>query len=133
MKKIFYALLGVIVLGIVLVFSLNNNTPDLKKSSVKEITENAVALDNNDAQVTLTGTIASQISKKRFWFEDGTGQIIIEVKQNLLPLVPASNDIEIEIQGKVDCQTDDGNGVKIDVKEIIFNNTDSDEEDFLNQ
>lgn len=128
MKKIFYVLVGIIVLGIILVFSLSN-TPSLQKSSVKEITENAVALDKNDVQITLVGTIASQISKKRFWFEDGTGQIIIEVKQNLLPLVPESNSIEIEIHGKVDCQTDDGNGVKIDVKELIFNDS---EEDFSN-
>lgn len=128
MKKIFYILVCFIVLGIILVFSLSD-TPNLQKSSIKEITENAVALDKNDTQVTLVGTIASQISKKRFWFEDGTGQIIIEVKQNLLPLVPESNNIEVEIHGKVDCQTEDGNGVKIDVKELIFNDS---EDDFSN-
>ncbi len=126
MKKIFFAILAVIVIGIVLIFSFCH-PQKVQQSTIQEIIENAVALDKTDTYVTLTGTVASQISRKRFWFEDGTGQIIIEVKSSLLPMVPSSNQIEIEIRGEVDCEIDDGEGVKIEVKEIIFDDA---EEEF---
>lgn len=125
MKKIFACLIGVILIGIVLIFA--TYTPQtIKNSTVKDIIENAVSLDKNDVHVKLTGTVSSQISKKKYWFEDQTGEIVIEVKNDLIPLMPSSNQIEIEIQGDVDCQTNAGEGVKIEVNEINFDEPEED-------
>lgn len=121
MKKLFALFCVLMVVGIALLFSLSTN-PNVKKSTVKDIKENAVVLDKNDDEVQLVGTIASQISKKKFWFEDKTGQIVIEIKNSLLPLVPSTNQVEVEIRGLVDCETEAGEGVKINVSELIFDN-----------
>ncbi|MCQ2959007.1 MAG: NirD/YgiW/YdeI family stress tolerance protein [Bacteroidales bacterium] len=125
MKKIFAALISVIFIGSALIF-FTYDPQVIQKSTVKDILENSVALDKKDVKVTLFGTIPSQISKKKFWFEDKTGQIVIEVKNDLIPLVPNSNQIEVEIKGKVDCQTNAENGVKINVDELILDESDED-------
>ena len=119
MKKIFVCLVIAIVVGIVLSFVFSN-TKVVQKNTVKDIVENAVELDKREVRVALKGTVSSQISRKRFWFEDHTGQIIIEVKSHLIPMVPATNTIPVEIRGEVDCEIDDGEGVKIEVDEIIL-------------
>ncbi|MCQ2606963.1 MAG: NirD/YgiW/YdeI family stress tolerance protein [Bacteroidales bacterium] len=119
MKKLFVLLLSAIVIASVLLLSFGE-TPSVKKATVKDVIENATLLDKNDEEIILTGTISSQISKKKFWFEDNTGQIIIEVKNSLIPLVPSTNQIEVEIRGKVDCQANSGDGIKIDVKDLSF-------------
>ncbi len=125
MKKIFACLIGVILIGIILVFA--TYTPQtIKNSTVKDIIENAVSLDKKDIHVKLTGTVSSQISKKKYWFEDQTGEIVIEVKNDLIPLMPSNNQIEIEIQGDVDCQTNAGEGVKINVNKINFDEPEED-------
>ncbi len=119
MKKLFALFCVLMVAGIALLFSLST-TPNVKKATVSDIKENAVLLDKNNEDVQLIGTISSQISKKKFWFEDNTGQIVIEVKNSLLPMVPSTNQIEVEIRGSVDCETEAGGGVKINVSELIF-------------
>lgn len=125
MRKLFFAILGVMLALVVVVFLFADVKKDIKNATVQDIKENAVFLDKNDTFVTLTGTISSQISRKKFWFEDKTGEIVIEVKNNLLPMVPATNQIEVEIRGNVDCETESGGGVKINVDELILD----DEED----
>lgn len=131
MKKIFIVIFGLIVLaGILLV--VFNEDEKIPCSTVKDVVENAILLDKNDTYITLSGTIASQISKRRFWFEDKTGQIVIEVKNSLIPLIPMSNQIEIEIKGEVDCETSAGEGVKIEVKELNLDDDGSSAFDELN-
>ena len=132
MKKIFLGLLFVIVVGIVLAFVFSN-TKIIQKNTVRDVIENAVELDKRDVKVTLKGVISSPISqkKKRFWFEDSTGQVIIEVKSHLMPLVPSSNETQIEIRGEVDSEIDDGEGVKIEVDELILDEGEPNEEEFI--
>ena len=132
MKKVFFGLLFVIVVGIVLAFVFSN-TKTIKKDTVRDVIENAVELDKRDIKVTLKGVISSPISikKKRFWFEDSTGQVIIEVKQHLMPLVPSTSDVQIEIRGKVDSEIDDGEGVKIEVSDLILDEGEPNEEEFM--
>ena len=132
MKKIFFGLLFVIVVGIVLAFVFSN-TQTIKKDTVRDVIENAVELDKRDIKVTLKGVISSPISikKKRFWFEDSTGQVIIEVKSHLMPLVPSTSDVQIEIRGKVDSEIDDGEGVKIEVSDLILDEGEPNEEEFM--
>ena len=125
-------MLFVIVVGIVLAFVFSN-TKTIKKDTVRDVIENAVELDKRDIKVTLKGVISSPISikKKRFWFEDSTGQVIIEVKQHLMPLVPSTSDVQIEIRGKVDSEIDDGEGVKIEVSDLILDEGEPNEEEFM--
>lgn len=132
MKKVFFGLLFVIVVGIVLAFVFSN-TKTIKKDTVRDVIENAVELDKRDIKVTLKGVISSPISikKKRFWFEDSTGQVIIEVKQHLMPLVPSTSDVQVEIRGKVDSEIDDGEGVKIEVSDLILDEGEPNEEEFM--
>ena len=132
MKKIFFGLLFVIVVGIVLAFVFSN-TQTIKKDTVRDVIENAVELDKRDIKVTLKGVISSPISikKKRFWFEDSTGQVIIEVKQHLMPMVPSTSDVQVEIRGKVDSEIDDGEGVKIEVSDLILDEGEPNEEESM--
>ena len=132
MKKIFFGLLFVIVVGIVLAFVFSN-TKIIQKNTVRDVVENAVELDKRDVKVTLKGVISSPISikKKRFWFEDSTGQVIIEVKQHLMPMVPSTSDVQVEIRGKVDSEIDDGEGVKIEVSDLILDEGEPNEEESM--
>ena len=132
MKKIFFGLLFVIVVGIVLAFVFSN-TKIIQKNTVRDVIENAVELDKRDVKVTLKGVISSPISikKKRFWFEDSTGQVIIEVKQHLMPMVPSTSDVQVEIRGKVDSEIDDGEGVKIEVSDLILDEGEPNEEESM--
>ncbi|MBP5582619.1 MAG: NirD/YgiW/YdeI family stress tolerance protein [Bacteroidales bacterium] len=132
MKKIFFCLLITLTIGIVLVFVFST-TKGIQKNTVKDIIENAVELDKREVRVALKGVISSPISqkKKRFWFEDSTGQVIIEVKSHLMPMVPTTDTIQIEIRGEVDCEIDDGDGVKIEVDEIILDEVETNEEELF--
>lgn len=132
MKKVFGALIGLIIILISVIF-ITYDPILIEKSTVENITKNAVKLDKSDVVVNLKGNITSQISRKKFWFKDKTGQIVVEVKTELVPLVPTSDVIDVEIQGKVDCETNAGEGVKINVDKIILDNQDDEEEELLLQ
>ena len=53
----------------------------------------------------------------------------MDVKNEMIPLVPATDQITIKITGKVDCETTSGEGVKIDVDEISFDQEQEPEEE----
>ena len=129
MKKIFVGLIVTIAVVIAIVFIFGEKQ-DVRYSTIPEIVENAVALDKKDIVITLTGKVTSQISKKRFWFQTADGEsIVMDVKNELVPLVPTTDQIIIKIKGKVDCETTSGEGVKIDVDEISFDQEQDSEED----
>ena len=132
MKKIFFGLIAAIVIVVAIVFIFGEEQ-DIRYSTIPEIVENAVALDKKDVVITLTGKVTSQISKKRFWFQTADGEsIVMDVKTEMIPLVPATDQIIIKIKGKVDCETTSGEGVKIDVDEISFDQEqDPEEEQFM--
>ena len=129
MKKIFVGLIVAIAVVIAIVFIFGEEQ-EIKYSTIPEIVENAVALDKKDIVITLTGKVTSQISKKRFWFQTADGEsIVMDVKNEMVPLVPATDQIIIKITGKVDCETTSGEGVKIDVDEISFDQEQEPEEE----
>ena len=129
MKKIFVGLIVAIAVVIAIVFIFGEEQ-EIKYSTIPEIVENAVALDKKDIVITLTGKVTSQISKKRFWFQTADGEsIVMDVKNEMIPLVPATDQIIIKITGKVDCETTSGEGVKIDVDEISFDQEQEPEEE----
>lgn len=129
MKKIFVGLIVALAVVIAIVFIFGEEQ-EIKYSTIPEIVENAVALDKKDIVITLTGKVTSQISKKRFWFQTADGEsIVMDVKNEMIPLVPATDQITIKITGKVDCETTSGEGVKIDVDEISFDQEQEPEEE----
>lgn len=129
MKKIFVGLIVALAVVIAIVFIFGEEQ-EIKYSTIPEIVENAVALDKKDVVITLTGKVTSQISKKRFWFQTADGEsIVMDVKNEMVPLVPATDQITIKIIGKVDCETTSGEGVKIDVDEISFDQEQEPEEE----
>lgn len=117
MRKLFILIIGVILLGIVALFVFSE-TKEVKKSNAKDVIENAVAFDRHNVSVVLNGSITSQISKKRFWFEDETGQIVLDFNQDILETFTPTIGAKVEIRGKVDCDANTNTHVEINVKEI---------------
>jgi len=118
MKKLFILIIGVALLGIVALFVFSD-TKDVKKSTVKDVIENAATLDRHDVYVVLNGTIASQISKKRFWFEDETGQIVLQVDPDILDTFTPTMGAKVEVRGEVNSDANTDSNVEINVQEII--------------
>ena len=109
---------GVTVIAIVALFVFSD-TKDVKKSTVADVIDNATTLDRHNVYVVLNGSIASQISKKRFWFEDETGQIVLEIDQDILDTFNPTMGARVEIRGEVNSEANTDSKVEINVEGII--------------
>ena len=56
----------------------------------------------DDQRVTLRGQVTSQISEEKFVFNDGTGEIQLEIDDNLTKVTPLTPPVEVELIGEVD-------------------------------
>lgn len=118
MKKLFIGIMGVFLVAVIAIFACAE-TKEVKQSTVSDVIENAVAFDRHEVYVVLNGTIASQISKKRFWFQDETGQVILDVKSDILESFSPTMGAKVEIRGVVDSEADNDSHLEIDVDEIV--------------
>jgi len=87
-----------------------------KLFSVKEITEQASKLDRSDAVVKIQGFIIEKISGDKYWFQDATGKICIEIDHKKLPTVPFDEKTKLVISGEVD--NDFLGGIEIEAKQV---------------
>jgi uncharacterized protein (TIGR00156 family) len=70
--------------------------------SVKEVKEQASQLDRSDALVKIQGFIIEKISDDKYWFQDATGKIRLEIDKKKLPAVPFNEKTELVLSGEVD-------------------------------
>ncbi|MBW8324407.1 MAG: NirD/YgiW/YdeI family stress tolerance protein [Prolixibacteraceae bacterium] len=87
-----------------------------KLFSVKQIKEQASKLDRSDAVVKMQGFIIEKISGDKYWFQDATGKICIEIDKKRLPAVPFDEKTELIIIGEVD--NDFLGGIEVEAKQV---------------
>lgn len=56
----------------------------------------------DDQRVTLRGQITKQLSEEKFIFSDGTGEIQLDIDDDLTRITPITPPVEIEFIGEVD-------------------------------
>lgn len=66
--------------------------------SVKQILEKP----KDDQRVTLQGYLTKQISKEKYTFSDGTGEITVDIDTKLFPQGHVNEKTRVEISGEVD-------------------------------
>ncbi|MEX2516903.1 MAG: NirD/YgiW/YdeI family stress tolerance protein [Gammaproteobacteria bacterium] len=66
--------------------------------SVKEVIDNPV----DDQDVLLRGSLISRLSKDKYTFSDGSGEIRVEIDDDEFPRQPISESTVIEIYGEVE-------------------------------
>ena len=70
----------------------------------------------NDQRVTLTGYVVKKVGWEKYQFRDGTGEIRVEIDDDVMPNEPFDDKTKIEIIGEV--EKDFLRSVEIDVKAI---------------
>jgi len=89
---------------------------DSKLFSVKEITDQASKLDRSDALVKVQGFVIEKINGDKYWFQDATGKICVEIDKKKLPAVPFDEKTELLISGEVD--NDFLGGIEVEAKQV---------------
>ncbi len=70
----------------------------------------------DDQRVTLTGHVVKKVGWEKFLFRDATGEIRIEIDDDVMPAEPFDDKTKVEISGEV--EKDFMRSVEIDVKAI---------------
>ncbi len=70
----------------------------------------------DDQQVTLTGQVVKKVGWEKYQFRDTTGEIRIEIDDDVMPSEPFDDKTKVEITGEV--ERDFLRSVEIDVKAI---------------
>jgi len=81
-------------------------------NSVKEVLSNPV----DDAIVVLKGRIIKKINKKKYVFEDDTGQITVEISYKKMIHLHITPKTLVEINGEIDIDRFPRKTIEIDVK-----------------
>ena len=56
----------------------------------------------DDAPVTLEGHIIKQVAKEKYLFRDATGEIRVEIDNDILPATPFNEKTRVRIRGEVE-------------------------------
>lgn len=83
-------------------------------TTVKEVMDDASALDKSDRQVKLQGFVIEQINNDTFWFKDKTGKIRVEIEKKQMPSTPFNEKTEVIIIGEVDYDLLEGSEIEVD-------------------
>lgn len=89
-----------------------------KSLTVKEVTQQASKLDRRDALVKLQGCIIQQVNGDKYWFQDATGKIRVEIEKKQLPAVPFDEKTALILIGEVDYDFLEGTEIKVEHIEI---------------
>jgi uncharacterized protein (TIGR00156 family) len=91
------------VLSIVLPIVLLIGVSAVGAQSVMPITDAAsVAAAKDDQSVTLRGQIVKQETRNQYLFSDGTGNVLVEIKDDLIKGNHLPVGTEVEIEGRVE-------------------------------
>ncbi|MCO6476321.1 MAG: NirD/YgiW/YdeI family stress tolerance protein [Phaeodactylibacter sp.] len=74
----------------------------LEVMTVKQVKEQAAELDKTDKLIKLQGYITEQINEDKYWFEDATGRVWVEIDEDGLPDKPFDDKTRLTIVGEVD-------------------------------
>lgn len=90
--------------------------PELKSvTTVKEVLQNHY----DDMRVTLKGRITKRLSHDKYLFEDGTGEIVVDIDGKYMPYDNITAETLIQINGEVDVEYRGGRGgVEIEVYRV---------------
>lgn len=59
-------------------------------------------LGQDDQVVTLTGHIVKQLGKEKYLFRDATGEIVLEIENEVMPAADFDDKTRVEITGEID-------------------------------
>src|SRR5690554_6845100 len=83
--------------------SVTNNT-----MTVKQINENASALDKSEKIIQIKGYVIRQINEDTYIFKDNTGELTVDINPDELPSAPFDEHTEVIIIGEIDYNVLDG-------------------------
>lgn len=82
--------------------ALADNTPHEQMQPIATTVAQILQDTKDDQRVTLRGQISQQLSEEKFIFNDGTGEIQLEIDDDLTKATPITPPVEIELIGEVD-------------------------------
>lgn len=71
---------------------------------------------SDDQRVTLTGNVVKKVGREKYLFRDASGEIRIEIDEDVMPAQPFDDKKKVEIMGEV--EKDFLRSVEIDVQAI---------------
>lgn len=83
--------------------------------SVKEILANPV----DDKDVTLKGHVLKKVSNEKYTFSDGTGEIRVEIDNDILPTTPIDDKTKVEIRGELEKDFMESPEIDVDTVTIV--------------
>lgn len=78
------------------------SVPNEQMSPVATTVAQILQDTKDDQRVTLRGQITAKLSDEKFIFNDGSGEIQLEIDDDLTKVTPITPPVEVEIIGEVD-------------------------------
>ncbi len=85
------------------------------QSEIKNVAD-VLRHGRDDQQVTLSGTVVRKVGREKYLFRDASGELRIEIDDEVMPREPFDDKVRVEITGEV--EKDFLRSVEIDVKAI---------------
>lgn len=82
--------------------ALANSTPHEQMQPIATTVAQILQDAKDDQRVSLRGQITQQLSEEKFIFNDGTGEIQLDIDDDLTKTSPITPPVEIELIGEVD-------------------------------
>ncbi len=86
------------------------SAPQAPIKTVADVIKNG----KDDQMVTMTGQVVKQVGREKFLFRDASGEIRVEIDDDVMPTQPFDDKTRVEITGEV--EKDFLRSVEIDVK-----------------
>lgn len=82
--------------------ALANSTPHEQMQPIATTVAQILQDAKDDQRVSLRGQITQQLSEEKFIFNDGTGEIQLDIDDDLTKTSPITPPVEVELIGEVD-------------------------------
>lgn len=82
--------------------ALANSTPHEQMQPIATTVAQILQDIKDDQRVSLRGQITQQLSEEKFIFNDGTGEIQLDIDDDLTKTSPINPPVEVELIGEVD-------------------------------